>query len=303
MGMFAQEYKQPVPAYVKKLGIVTAPAGAAVRDIMNISRRRNPFIQLVLYPALVQGEKAADSIARGIQVLDDYGVDAIIVGRGGGSIEDLWAFNEEKVARAIFSCKTPVISAVGHETDFTIADFVADLRAPTPSAAAELAVADVRVLLERLRGTAQSLDRLLENAVVRNRERCQRYRAQLEKHSPENQIREKRQFLLNAEERMERSLDEKLQRDRELAKETRRRMEQAASQCLLRNRHRMMMLAERMKGVSPLEKLSQGYAWLSDEKGRRIASVEDVKPGMRFTAAISDGRIFAVAEGTEKQTR
>ena len=174
MGMFAQEYKQPVPAYVKKLGIVTAPAGAAVRDIMNISRRRNPFIQLVLYPALVQGEKAADSIARGIQVLDDYGVDAIIVGRGGGSIEDLWAFNEEKVARAIFSCKTPVISAVGHETDFTIADFVADLRAPTPSAAAELAVADVRVLLERLRGTAQSLDRLLENAVVRNRERCQR---------------------------------------------------------------------------------------------------------------------------------
>lgn len=303
MGMFAQEYKQPVPAYVKKLGIVTAPAGAAVRDIMNISRRRNPFIQLVLYPALVQGEKAADSIARGIQVLDDYGVDAIIVGRGGGSIEDLWAFNEEKVARAIFSCKTPVISAVGHETDFTIADFVADLRAPTPSAAAELAVADVRVLLERLRGTAQSLDRLLENAVVRNRERCQRYRAQLEKHSPENQIREKRQFLLNAEERMERSLDEKLQRDRELAKETRRRMEQAASQCLIRNRHRMMMLAERMKGVSPLEKLSQGYAWLSDEKGRRIASVEDVKPGMRFTAAISDGRIFAVAEGIEKQTR
>ena len=132
MGMFAPEYKQPIPAFSRRVGIVTAPTGAAIRDIMNISYRRNPYVQLILYPALVQGEEAADSIVRGIELLDQSHVDVIIVGRGGGSMEDLWAFNEEKVSRAIFQCETPVISAVGHETDFTIADYVADLRAPTP---------------------------------------------------------------------------------------------------------------------------------------------------------------------------
>ena len=148
MGMFAQEYKQPIPAFIHRLGVVTAPTGAAVQDIRNISLRRDPYLQIILYPALVQGEGAADSIVRGIHMLDQAEVDVIIVGRGGGSIEDLWAFNEEKVARAIFECRTPIISAVGHETDFTIADFVADLRAPTPSAAAELAVADFRQILQ-----------------------------------------------------------------------------------------------------------------------------------------------------------
>ena len=142
MGMFSDEYKQRIPAYVKTVGIVTAPTGAAIRDIMNIAGRRNPFVQLYLYPALVQGEGAKESIVRGIRLLDKQGVDVIIVGRGGGSMEDLWAFNEEMVARAVFDCETPVISAVGHETDTTIIDYVADLRAPTPSAAAELAVYD-----------------------------------------------------------------------------------------------------------------------------------------------------------------
>ena len=140
MGMFAQEYKQPIPRFIRRLGVVTAPTGAAVQDIRNISYRRNPYLQIILYPALVQGAGAAESIVKGIQMLDKTDVDVIIVGRGGGSIEDLWAFNEEIVARAIFECSTPIISAVGHETDFTIADFVADLRAPTPSAAAELAI-------------------------------------------------------------------------------------------------------------------------------------------------------------------
>ena len=148
MGMFAQEYKQPIPRFIRRLGVVTAPTGAAVQDIRNISYRRNPYLQIILYPALVQGAGAAESIVKGIQMLDKKDVDVIIVGRGGGSIEDLWAFNEEIVARAIFECSTPIISAVGHETDFTIADFVADLRAPTPSAAAELAVDDYRSVIE-----------------------------------------------------------------------------------------------------------------------------------------------------------
>ena len=136
MGMFAPEYKQKIPKYIRRLGVVTAPTGAAVRDIINITKRRNPFVQIILYPALVQGEGAAESIVKGIHALEAAGVDVMIVGRGGGSIEDLWAFNEE------IDCSVPVISAVGHETDTTIIDFVADLRAPTPSAAAELAVYD-----------------------------------------------------------------------------------------------------------------------------------------------------------------
>ena len=145
MGMFAPEYKQPIPRYVHTVGIVTAPTGAAVRDIINIAGRRNPYVQLILYPAQVQSDGAAQSVARGIRALEKKQVDVIIVGRGGGSIEDLWAFNEETVARAIFDCTVPIISAVGHETDTTIADFVADLRAPTPSAAAELAVYDIKI--------------------------------------------------------------------------------------------------------------------------------------------------------------
>ena len=161
MGMFAPEYKQPIPRYAKTVGIVTASTGAAIRDIMNIASRRNPYVQLVLCPALVQGEQAKYSIAKGIETLDAMGLDVIIVGRGGGSIEDLWAFNEEMVARAIFNCRTPVISAVGHETDVTIADYVADLRAPTPSAAAELAVFDYRQFEEQVRLDGERLSRAM----------------------------------------------------------------------------------------------------------------------------------------------
>ena len=151
-GYFDEVHKKPIPSYVKKVGIVTADTGAAIQDIRNISARRNPYVQLILYPAKVQGDGASDTIVKGIQTLDYAGVDVIIVGRGGGSIEDLWAFNEENTAQAIYECATPIISAVGHETDTTIADYVADLRAPTPSAAAELAVYDVRLVLETLSG-------------------------------------------------------------------------------------------------------------------------------------------------------
>ena len=142
-GLFSQEHKKEIPFYAKKVGIVTARTGAAIQDIVNIATRRNPYVELILYPAKVQGEGAAETIVKGIKTLDAMKLDVLIVGRGGGSIEDLWAFNEEAVARALYQCKTPVISAVGHETDTTIADFVSDLRAPTPSAAAELAVCNI----------------------------------------------------------------------------------------------------------------------------------------------------------------
>lgn len=278
MGMFAPEFKQPIPFYSRTIGIVTAPTGAAIRDIMNITRRRNPYVQLILYPALVQGEQAADSIVRGIRMLDQYGVDVMIAGRGGGSMEDLWAFNEEKVARAIFECQTPIISAVGHETDTTIADYVADLRAPTPSAAAELAVTDYRQLMSGLELYRNQLADRLEQKIRNSRQRAEYLRLRLLQASPEYQLREKKQYAADLEERLKRSMEQKLT-DR---------------------KHRMALYAERLEGVSPLKKLQQGYSYTEAPDGRALRSVSQVEPSDLLLIHVTDGTIKAeVKERTE----
>ena len=211
MGMFDGSYKQPIPKYARRVGIVTASTGAAIRDIMNISARRNPYVQLVLYPALVQGTEAKYSIVRGIETLDAMGLDVIIVGRGGGSIEDLWAFNEEMVARAIFNCSTPIISAVGHETDVTIADYVADLRAPTPSAAAELAVFDYSQFEAKCQLYQRTLERTMKNRLERVRYRLNQCRLKLELYHPSRVINEKRQRLADLESRLTRVMSKRLE--------------------------------------------------------------------------------------------
>ena len=269
MGMFAAEYKQPIPQYAAKIGIVTASTGAAIQDIINIAGRRNPFVQLILYPALVQGEGAAASIVRGIKTLDAMGVDVIIAGRGGGSIEDLWAFNEESVARAIFECETPIISAVGHETDVTIADYVADLRAPTPSAAAELAVFDYQQFENQLAGCQEALNRTLERRAERLKYRLKQYELRFELYRPERQINEKRQLLADLEEQMQYRLDRQM-------KET---------------RHRLALLSSRLNGLSPLQKISKGYGFITDHDGARVESVNQVNIGDRITLRVSDGRL------------
>lgn len=271
MGMFSPEYKSPIPKYAKTVGIVTASTGAAIRDIINISRRRNPYVQLILCPALVQGEGAAPSIVRGIETLDAMGLDVLIVGRGGGSIEDLWAFNEESVARAIFACRTPVISAVGHETDVTIADYVADLRAPTPSAAAELAVFDYALFEDQLRAAADRLYKALYRRQEQASYRLEQYRLRLRLFNPERQLNEKRQSLADMQERMERALHQKLT-DR---------------------RHRLALLSGQLHGLSPLARISGGFGFLTDSKGRRIESASTVKTGDHMLIRVSDGRIEA----------
>lgn len=277
MGMFAPEYKMPIPKFARTVGVVTASTGAAIRDIINISSRRNPYVQLVLYPARVQGEGAAESIARGIEVLDRMGLDVIIAGRGGGSIEDLWAFNEEIVARAIFRCSTPVISAVGHETDVTIADYVADLRAPTPSAAAELAVFDFGQFEAQLRGAKELLARGLKRKIDGVRYQTEQYRLKLRLHDPQRQINEKRQRLVSAED------------------ELKRLMERRLSDC----RHRLALMSGRLHGQSPLEKLSRGFGFITDEEGRRVDHAASVRPGDRLSIRLADGQIEARAEQTE----
>ncbi len=282
MGMFAQEYKQPIPKYIKSLGIVTAPTGAAIRDIQNISRRRNPYVQPILFPALVQGEGAAASIVDGIHALDQFGVDVIILGRGGGSIEDLWAFNEEIVARAIFECQTPTISAVGHETDFTIADYVADLRAPTPSAAAELAVYDIREAEGHLLSLRLGLDRGISGKLEHSRELAVQYGKRLGILAPGSQINEKRQAAADLEEKL------------------RMRMEAI----LMQKKHRLELYAQNLEAASPVRKLSQGYAFLTEKGGRAIHSAADVAPGSIIDAHMLDGRIRAeVKEVLGEQAR
>ena len=278
MGMFAPEYKQPIPAFSRRVGIVTAPTGAAIRDIMNISYRRNPYVQLILYPALVQGEEAVDSIVRGIELLDQSHVDVIIVGRGGGSMEDLWAFNEEKVARAIFQCETPVISAVGHETDFTIANYVADLRAPTPSAAAELAVADMAAIQGQLRDMQQRLQNRMSERLSDRKKELEHLQEKLKYVSPQHQIQEKYQRLTDMEEELQMLMQ----------------------QIMKERRHQLMIYVERMKGLSPLEKLSQGYSYTADARGKKITATEQVQPGDLLQIYVSDGQILAEVKEKKK---
>ncbi len=301
MGMFAPEYKQPIPKYVKRLGIVTAPTGAAVQDIKNISLRRNPYIQLILYPALVQGEGAAESIVKGIETLDAMDVDVIIVGRGGGSIEDLWAFNEEAVARAIFECATPVISAVGHETDTTIADFVADLRAPTPSAAAELAVADIRSVLERM----DLYKRRFRSDMQKKIAYCSSLLAEQRKNwkhlSPQSRIREKRQRLIDLEDRLReltgRILADNRSRRELLLKELVRRQEQI----LREKRHGLQLRISRLDGLSPIRKLNQGYSYAEKTDGSNIRSISQVKAGDEYILQVEDGSIRSVVREVSKR--
>ena len=280
MGMFAPEYMQPIPRFIRRLGVVTAPTGAAVQDIRNISLRRNPYLQIILYPALVQGDGAADSIVKGIRMLDEAGVDTIIVGRGGGSIEDLWAFNEEKVARAIFECRTPIISAVGHEVDFTIADFVADLRAPTPSAAAELAVDDMAQVMYTLSSYQERFQRDMREKIEFQRVRLGQYQMRLKYLSPESRLRDRRQALVDFEDTLRRAMDNKLQQ----------------------YRHRLGIYLERYQGLSPLAKLNQGYSFVADTDGRGITSVSQVKPGDRVEISVTDGVIQAEVSDSRRET-
>ena len=299
MGMFDSCYKQPIPKYARKVGIVTAGTGAVIRDIMNISARRNPYVQLILYPALVQGEQAKYSIAKGIETLDRMGLDVLIVGRGGGSIEDLWAFNEEMVARAIFNCTTPVISAVGHETDVTIADYVADLRAPTPSAAAELAVFDYGQFVEQVNLYRQVLERSMERRLEKLHFRLDQCGMRLKLLSPERQLNDRRQRLADMESRLERMMEEELGASRLKLEDRKRRLEAQMAAGLTEGKHRLALLSGRLDGLSPLKKLGGGYGFVTDARGRAFTSIAQAEPGDIIRISVKDGRADARVVETE----
>lgn len=277
-GMFDPQYKRPIPTHIKTLGVVTAPTGAAVRDIINISKRRNPGIQIILYPATVQGAGAPPEIIEGIRALEDYGVDCMIVGRGGGSMEDLWCFNDEGVAQAIFNSTVPVISAVGHETDFTIADFVADLRAPTPSAAAELAVFNVSLWENSLKEYDRHLANLMRSKILKKKNDLSHYRDKLRLASPESLLHAKRNRLSVLEEKLNDRMQAKL------------------TAC----KNRLALEAGKLHAVSPLNKLGGGYAYVTAGTGA-LKSVEDVQAGDVITVSLTDGSVTASVTDTRKE--
>lgn len=277
LGMFSPEYKQEIPKYIRTLGVVTAPTGAAVRDIISITRRRNPYVQIILYPAIVQGVDAPASIVRGLQVLANTDVDVIIVGRGGGSIEDLWAFNDESVAQAIFDCPIPIISAVGHETDTTIADYVADLRAPTPSAAAELAVYEYQRLMSDIEDYRNILYGQLDARLRSYKHELKVRQSMITAYSPWSRIRDRRMRQADYVDTL--SLLWKQQ--------------------LLKKRNMLDVRIEKMKGLSPLDKLKSGFSYVEDESGNNIKSVSQTAPGKDIRVKVTDGTIYAKTISTD----
>lgn len=269
-GLFDHEKKKKIPGNPKKIGIVTAKTGAAIHDIISTARRRNPYVQLILYPAKVQGDKASDTIVAGIKALDRYGVDIIIIGRGGGSIEDLWAFNEENVARAIYEAKTPIISGTGHEVDTTIADYAADLRAATPTAACELAVPDINEVIEGIANREYTLQTLLKQVIYRYQRQLQKYQIAIADFDPHFKLQEQKMYLAELEDQIRLHMNQKM----------------------ITYQHKLELYTKELHGLSPTAKLINGFGYLEDTHGQPVTSVKTVKKGDQIALTISDGTII-----------
>lgn len=279
-GLFDEQRKKPIPKFAFRIGVVTAETGAVIQDICNVTYRRNPYVQLYLYPAKVQGEGAAQTVIDGIRYFEKTDVDTIIIGRGGGSVEDLWCFNDEALARVIADCSKPVISAVGHETDTTISDYAADMRAPTPSAAAELAVYSWREMEIALREYQYDLKQSMDHTLKVRKLELQKYMVLLQHVSPEDVLQQKRLYLAECQDRMHGLMEKQL----------------------VETKHRLALYAEEMKGLSPLQKLQSGYTYTADEQGGHIDSVEQLQQGQHLTLTFADGQVGVTVDTINRQT-
>ncbi len=278
-GLFDSGHKRAIPKIPKRVGVVTSPTGAAIRDMINVMGRRFPYAEILLYPALVQGEGAPKSLCDGIRFLNQIGnVDLIIIGRGGGSIEDLWAFNSEMLAYEIFNSNVPIISAVGHETDFTISDFVADLRAPTPSAAAELAVPDINELKRKFNNILTRESTVLNKEIERLRSKLERYSRSRVLTSPYNMIEDKRMAVLSISNRLDNAV-KSIIKDKNSA---------------------FTSTVASLEALNPMSVISRGYSAVFDENNDVVKSVDDIKSGSLVTMRLSDGSATAEVIKTEK---
>jgi len=279
-GLFDQSRKKPIPKYPRSVGVITSPTGAAVRDIINVTGRRYPLAAIKVFPALVQGEGAEATLMAGIEFFNrEQNVDVIIIGRGGGSIEDLWAFNSEALARTVANSNIPVISAVGHETDFTVCDFVADLRAPTPSAAAEIAVPDINDIRRQMLAALSALERAVTVYIKRKKERVAIVASKRVMQSPDS-------FLDYRRETLDRISD---------------KLFTAWENTLERKKSRLALLSGRLNALSPLAVLTRGYGAAFGEDGKPITKASSLPKGKRFTLRLSDGTVSAISEGTETE--
>ena len=271
-GLFDPARKKAIPPFARSVGVITSASGAALHDIINGSGRRCPSARIVIYPAYVQGELAPRSLAGGIKFFNDkHPVDVIIIGRGGGSAEDLWCFNDENLARVIAESEIPVISAVGHETDFTICDFVSDMRAPTPSAAAEIALPDTGELRARISHLRHKADMTVSRRTLMLESRLDALKKSCELHSPVRVLEERSAKLVRLEEKLDVLVKRRLDG----------------------SDNRFRMLCARLEGVNPLAVLSHGYAMVESEDGRIISSISDVRIGERVDIGLSDGHVQA----------
>ena len=279
-GFFDKAHKKPIPKFPETIGVITSPTGAAVRDILNVLSRRYPSVDIVMCPVLVQGENAAEQLTSAIHKFSKSKIaDVIIIGRGGGSIEDLWAFNDENLARAIYNCDTPVISAVGHETDFTICDFVSDLRAPTPSAAAELAVPDSAELLDNLYAQRQYVDSIISKKLTDLEKSLNSSYRLLGAYSPQKLIKE-----------YDKSIDA-----------LSNRMLNVSKSIIDNKSKKLTETASKLSALNPVAVLMRGYSYTTNENGATVCSVSDTKKGDSITVKVSDGEIYATVESTTKE--
>ena len=279
-GLFDNEHKKPLPPYISTLGVITAPDGAAVQDIINITHRRNLYVKIIIYPAKVQGAGAAKTLIAGIKAMERVKPDVIIIGRGGGSFEDLFEFNDEELARAIYDCTIPVISAVGHEVDFSICDCVSDRRAPTPSAGAELAVYEYDAFEDTLEDYKRQLKNILTNRIALERSRSEQYKLRLQKLSPKSIVNN---YIFRAD-KLKDSLDSSFTRKLENTK------------------HRLAVLATNLDQLSPLKSLKRGYSYTTDAEGRNINTIEGINPGESINVRVKDGTIIAGVTEIQAQT-
>lgn len=323
-GLFSPKYKKPIPKYPKAVGIVTSPTGAAIRDILTTIKRRYPITKVLIFPALVQGEQGTQTIVQAIQKANERAdVDVLIIGRGGGSIEELWNFNEEDVARAIFASDIPIISAVGHETDFTIADFVADMRAPTPTGAAELAVPHIQELLERVMNCESRLLRAMREKVVLQQERYQRlvksyafryprklYEQKLEQvdkltesltRGTEKLYSAKYDAMLQLRRRLERSHPEELKKISLMRyQRATRALNRAITAVVSEKRKEFNGIISTLEALSPLKIMDRGYSLAYTEDGQLIKKIAQVKPERKIYVKLSDGSIKCVVTDIEE---
>ncbi len=300
-GYFDVRHKKKIPPYVKKVGIVTAATGAAIRDMQMIAHRRNPYVALYLYPAQVQGEGAAATIARGIRCLDQAGMDVIVIGRGGGSLEDLWAFNEWETAEAVFLCETPIVSAVGHESDTVLTDYVADLRASTPSAAMELVVFEAEEAIHRLEVYRMEFLQRTRSILLHKKNALHEFEKKLREQDPTLKLEKQKEKLHRAEEFLWQAMKNELEKNQQFMERYGDKVKERMEYILREKRHKMEVLAKQLDGLSPLKTMQTGYAFVEGADGKGKSGVRDFTLDEEIKIYVTDGIVSAIVTDRKEE--